>query len=83
KEVLDLMRLNESQQYNYNRYLDYLHFKASEALTLKMEAEDKVRQNEKLEIAKKAIEKGLDNEMIADLTGLTLEQIEQLRNKIK
>lgn len=39
KEVLDIMRLNKKQQYGYNRYLDYLHYKASEALTLKIEQE--------------------------------------------
>ena len=79
KEVLDVMRLNESQQYSYNRYLDYLHFKASEALTLKMEAEEKVRQNEKFEIAKKMITLGLDNKVITQATDLTLEQIQKLR----
>ncbi|TAF60203.1 MAG: Rpn family recombination-promoting nuclease/putative transposase [Flavobacterium sp.] len=81
KDVLDVMRLDKELQYGYNRYLDYLHVKASEVLSLKMEAEEKVRQREKIEIAKKAIKKGLDNETITDLTGLTLEQIEQLRHE--
>jgi predicted transposase/invertase (TIGR01784 family) len=81
KEVLDIMRLNKEQQYGYNRYLDYLHLKASEALTLKIEAEEKIRKDEKVEIAKKAIIKGFDNETVADLTGLTIEQIEALRNE--
>jgi predicted transposase/invertase (TIGR01784 family) len=40
KDVLDVMRLNEEQQYGYNRYLDYLHYKASEALSLKAEQEE-------------------------------------------
>lgn len=79
KEVLDVMRLDKEQQYGYNRYLDYLHLKASEALSLKMEAEEKVRINEKIEIAKKAINKGLDNNFISEITGLTIEQIEKLR----
>jgi predicted transposase/invertase (TIGR01784 family) len=81
KEVLDIMRLNKEQQYGYNRYLDYLHLKASEALSLKIEAEEKIRKDEKVEIAKKAIIKGFDNETVADLTGLTIEQIEALRNE--
>lgn len=79
KEVLDVMRLDKEQQYGYNRYLDYLHLKASEALSLRMEAEEKVRINEKIEIAKKAINKGLDNNFISEITGLTIEQIEKLR----
>jgi hypothetical protein len=81
KEVLDIMRLNKEQQYGYNRYLDYLHLKASEALTLKIEAEEKIRNQKAVEIAKKAIIKGFDNETVADLTGLTIEQIEALRNE--
>ncbi len=85
KEVLDVMRLDKNQTYGYNRYLDYLHVKASEALSLQIEAEEKVRKDEKyknsIEIAKKAIKKGADNEFIADVTGLTVEQIEQLRNE--
>ena len=77
KEVLDIMRLDKEQQYGYNRYLDYLHVKASEALTLKIEAEEKVKQ----EIAKNLMAMGLDNATIAKGTGLTLAQIEQLRNR--
>ena len=83
KEVLDVMRLDKEQQYGYNRYLDYLHLKASEALSLKIEAEEKIRKDENfkkaVEIAKKAINKGLDNNFISEITGLTIEQIEKLR----
>lgn len=79
KEVLDIMRLDKEQQYGYNRYLDYLHYKASEILSLKLVAEDKVRQDRNVEIAKNFIVMGLDNITIAKGTGLTVEQIEQLR----
>ena len=81
KEVLDVMRLDKEQTYGYNRYLDYLHVKASEALSLQIEAEEKVRNQKAVEIAKKAIKKGSDNEFIADITGLIVEQIEALRNE--
>jgi predicted transposase/invertase (TIGR01784 family) len=83
KEVLDIMRLDKEQQYGYNRYLDYLHLKASEALSLQAEAEDKIRKDENhkkaVEMAKKAIMKGFDNETISELTELTLKQVEELR----
>ncbi len=82
KEVLDIMRLDREQQYGYNRYLDYLHVKASEAFTLKIEGEEKVKQLRSIEIAKNLIDMGLDNAMIAKGTGLTLAQIEQLRNRL-
>ena len=58
KEGLDIMRLDKEQQYGYNRYLDYLHYKASERLSLRLEAEDT---------------------FIADITGLTSGQIEEIR----
>jgi hypothetical protein len=85
-EVLDIMRLPDDDQYGYNRYLDNLHFKASEIFTLQTEAEFKVREDEKLkntvEIAKKSILKGFNNEIIAEITGLTIEKIEGLRKKL-
>lgn len=49
---------------------------------LKSALETAVEEN-KIEIARKAINKGFDNETIADLTDLTTEQIEQLRNGTK
>jgi predicted transposase/invertase (TIGR01784 family) len=85
KEVLDIMRLDKEQQYGYNRYLDYLHLKASEALSLQAEAEEKIRKDEKhknsVEFAKKLIKRNLTDEEIAEDTALTLEQIEALRNE--
>ena len=81
KEVLDIMRLDKEQQYGYNRYLDYLHYKASEILSLRLVAEDKVRQDRNVEIAKNFIVMGLDNITISKGTGLTVEQIEDFRSK--
>ena len=42
-------------------------------------AEDKVRQDRNIEIAKNAIIKGAEDAFIADITGLTLDQIEEIR----
>ena len=81
KKVLDIMRLDKEQQYGYNRYLDYLHYKASEILSLRLVAEDKVRQDRNFEIAKNFIVMGLDNVTIANGTGLTVDQIENLRSE--
>jgi predicted transposase/invertase (TIGR01784 family) len=79
KEVLDIMRLDKEQQYGYNRYLDYLHYKASEILSLRLVAGDKVRQDRNVEIAKNLMIKGSDDTFITDITGLTLGQIEEIR----
>ena len=80
-EVLDIMRLEKEDEYGYNRYLDSLHLKASEIFTLQTEAEFKVREDAKIEIANNGILKGYDNSIIADLTNLTFEQIEKLRRE--
>ena len=80
-EVLDIMRLEEEDQYGYNRYLDSLHLKASEVFSLQTEAEFKVREDEKNEIAKTGILEGLSNELISKLTSLTIEKIQELRNE--
>jgi DNA-binding NarL/FixJ family response regulator len=93
--------------------MDYLHYKASEALTLKIETEQKIKEavkkaiketeekvrketeekvrketEEKMrketeERAINAIKKGLDNQTIAELTGLSVEQIEKLRKELE
>jgi predicted transposase/invertase (TIGR01784 family) len=81
-EILDIMRLPTDDQYGYNRYLDSLHLKASEIFTLQTEAEFKVEERKAIEIAKKSILKGLDNQTISEITDLTLVQIEKLRTEI-
>jgi predicted transposase YdaD len=47
----------------------------------KMLVEEKAKMQEKLEIAKNFIELGLDNNLIVKGTGLTFEQVEQLRSE--
>jgi predicted transposase/invertase (TIGR01784 family) len=81
-EVLDIMRLPTDDQYGYNRYLDSLHLKASEIFTLQTEAEFKVEERKALEIARKSIVKGLDNQTISEITDLSLELIERLRTTL-
>jgi len=46
------------------------------------EGELKGRTDEKLEVAKSGISKGYSNEVIADLTGLSMEEIETIRNEL-
>jgi hypothetical protein len=73
------MRLEKEDQYGYNRYLDSLHLKASEMFSLQTEAEFKVREDEKIVIAKNLIANGLDNELISKSTSLKIEKIQELR----
>lgn len=76
KEVLDVMRLNQEQQYGYNRYLDFLHVKASEALSLQVQAEERI----KIEIAKSLLSTQLTDQEISKHTGLPISHIQQLRS---
>jgi predicted transposase/invertase (TIGR01784 family) len=82
-EVLDIMRLPKADEYSYNRYLDSLHLKESEMFTLQTEAEFKVREDEKIELAKNGIIEGLNNEVLAKLTKLPIEKIEDIRKSIR
>jgi len=63
----------------YNRYLDSLPLKASEIFTLQTEATFKLKEG----IDKKSIVKGLDNETISHITGLSTDRIEKLRKGLK
>ncbi len=56
---------------------DYARLREMDDKTEKMMAEHKT----KIEIAKNSINAGLTNEIIAQITGLTIEQIEQLRQE--
>lgn len=79
REVLDIMRLPKDVEYVYNRYLDSLHLKSSELFTLQTEAAFKVKEERSTEIAKNLISIGLSAEDISKTTGLTMNQIENLR----
>lgn len=85
KEVLDEMRLDKNLHYGYNRYLDSLRLKASELMSLKIEAEENIRKDENqkkaIEIAKLMIVENETTEKIIKYSGLSTEQIEGLRNE--
>ena len=75
KEKLRYESLTEEEKKMYDRFQENRRIENSVSYTAK--------QEEKIEMAKKAIKKGFDNETIADLTDLTIEQIEQLRGETK
>jgi predicted transposase/invertase (TIGR01784 family) len=82
EQVLDIMRLEKDDQYSYNRHLDNLHLKASEMISLREEAEYKVKVNRDIENATNGINEGFDNLTISKITKLSLEQIEKLRTDL-
>lgn len=81
QEILDIMRLSKEQQYGYNRYLDSLHLKASEAFSLKIEAEYKVRDEERQKMARNLIRAGSTDDFISEITNLSIAEIQTLRSE--
>ncbi|GAB4185972.1 MAG: Rpn family recombination-promoting nuclease/putative transposase [Thermoflexibacter sp.] len=73
KEKLRYESLTEEEKKMYDRFQENRRIENSVSYTAK--------QEEKIDMAKKAIKKGFDNDTIADLTDLTIQQIEQLRNE--
>ncbi|MFP5042879.1 PD-(D/E)XK nuclease family transposase [Parasediminibacterium sp. JCM 36343] len=78
-DVLDIMRLTAGDQYGYNRYLDSLHVKASEILTLQSEAEYRIKINRDYEIARNCINEGLDDSTISKITKIPIQEVQKLR----
>jgi predicted transposase/invertase (TIGR01784 family) len=86
KQKLKVLNMTDEDQKSYQKYLERLSSEASYAETMKIEAEEKVREDERnkrdLEKTRNAIIKGYSNEAILDFTDLTVEEIEDLRKKI-
>ncbi len=79
REKLRYENLSDEEKKMYDRSVENRRIEMSVEYTRELEAQYKA----KIEIAKNAIEKGADNQFIADITGLDIGQIEQLRNTIK
>ena len=86
KETLAEIKMTESERIAYEKFNKRLRDIASENFTkqadINFALEEKYEQgklNEKIEIAKKSIEKGLDDQTISIITGLEIEIIKQLR----
>ncbi|NJO00414.1 MAG: PD-(D/E)XK nuclease family transposase [Bacteroidia bacterium] len=79
----ELAGLTAEQRAVYEENLiQYWGMKSAIETAVEDAVETAVEEN-KIDIAKKAILEGFDNSIIARLTGLTVEQIEQLRNETK
>lgn len=78
KEKLAYIKMDEKEQKNYNRYLDDLRYETSINNTMKYDVEQKIRKDEKGEIAKMMKNAGESIEKIKLYTGLSEVEIEQL-----
>jgi len=82
KELWRVDNLSEDEQKNYYKHIENLRYGASMAWTMKVDAEDKIREDErkkeKIQIAKELKKNSISIELIIKSTGLTREEIEML-----
>ncbi|MDQ6961509.1 MAG: Rpn family recombination-promoting nuclease/putative transposase, partial [Mariprofundaceae bacterium] len=85
KETLDYLKMEESERLDYNQYQKNLHDQASayEATYVigKLEGKKEGVKQEKINIALKSLEQGLELETIKMITGLTDVELKNLINK--
>jgi predicted transposase/invertase (TIGR01784 family) len=79
----EIAKFSPEERTAYQDSLKYYRDVKNSLDTAKQEGEAIGLEKGKLEIAQNAIKKGFDNVTITELTGLTIEQIEDLRKKYK
>ena len=86
REKLNVMNMDDEERKRYKKFIERLSDEASYAETLKIEAEERVRVDEKkknfIEIAIKFIKSGYENGTIHEFTDLKIEEIEALRKQV-
>jgi predicted transposase/invertase (TIGR01784 family) len=78
KELLRVDNLSEEELITYKKYQEDLRYSASMAWSLKIDAEDRVRKNEKINIAKELKNNNASIDLIVKATGLSKEEIDDL-----
>jgi len=81
KKLWRLDNLSEEEQKIYRKHLEDLRYGASMAWSMKVDAEDRVKKERDKEIATGMLRKNFDIKTIIELTGLTKEEIEKLKDK--
>ncbi len=81
RKKLAVMNMPNDEQKAYQQFLDKISTEASVAETLKFEAEQKVRKDEKMQIAKEFKKDGIPDEIIAKNTGLTIDEVKNIDNE--
>jgi predicted transposase/invertase (TIGR01784 family) len=78
KELWRIDRLSDEDRRSYQKHIENLRYGASMAWTMKVDAEDRVKKERSIEIAKELKKSGVGNDLIAKTTGLSKEEIEKL-----
>jgi predicted transposase/invertase (TIGR01784 family) len=87
REKMAIHNLPEEERKKYDRFLDNLHTEASIADTVRIEQEEKIKEEREnaerrktIQITLNLIKLGLDNTQISQVTGLSESEIENLRD---
>ena len=78
KEILKVDKLTEEDRRAYKRYWENKSYEASILHTMKIDAEDNIKKDKAIEIAKSMKADGFTSEIIKKHTGLSIEEIENL-----
>ncbi len=84
-QKLDVLKLPPAERKEYERYLEAQRDEASFALTVKSEIEagvQQARQEEKEQIAENALRRGASVEFVAEITGLSPQQIRDIAARL-
>ncbi|OON93900.1 MAG: hypothetical protein ATN32_08585 [Candidatus Epulonipiscium fishelsonii] len=83
KERLSVTKMTEKERQEYEQYLNESKINVSVLQNIKQEGINQGVYQEKIEVAKKAIMKGLKIELIMEMTGLTFKEVEKLMSECK
>ncbi|NME71430.1 Rpn family recombination-promoting nuclease/putative transposase [Flammeovirga aprica] len=82
RELWRVDKLSPIEKKNYEKHMENLSYRASIEWTMKVDAEDKIRADERklerIETAKKMKAKGMDITVISEITELTKDEINRL-----
>ena len=87
-DKLRVMNLNEAQKKAYDKFMDNRSYEASMLLSSRQEGRKEGkkegmevgRKEEKITIVKNSLQQGLELTVISSITGLTVEEIQQIKN---
>jgi len=82
EQKLAEMNMSETERKRYEKYMYYTVRDRDAYNTGIRETDEKARKEEKIIITKGMIKKGFENELIEELTSLTDEQINEIRNEL-
>jgi len=78
-EKLDVLKMTDAERAAYNKYQEAIANEKSILLTARLDGIEEGELNAKIAIAKKMLSKGVDIVEIAEMTGLTTEQLTQIK----